>query len=67
VTLLTRLAAAFERLTEPTVPLCPDCGAPMTLERETPVGDLPAALQRAYVCRRCGAHVSHCVLWATPD
>jgi hypothetical protein len=67
VTLLTRLADALERLTEPSAPPCPDCGATMVLRREDPVGDLPAALQRVYGCDCCGARTTHCVLWAIPD
>jgi DNA-directed RNA polymerase subunit RPC12/RpoP len=67
VTLLTRLAHALERLTEPPVPVCAKCGAPMVLRREDPVGELPAAVQRVYACGRCGHRTTTCVLWAIPD
>jgi coenzyme F420-reducing hydrogenase gamma subunit len=68
VTVLTRLADAFARLTESAAtPMCLECRAPMALRREEAVGDLPVALERHYACGGCGARVSHCQLWAIPD
>jgi hypothetical protein len=39
----------------------------MALRREEPVGELPVAIERHYECRRCGRHLTRCVLWAIPD
>lgn len=66
--MLARLADAFARWTEgPPAPLCPDCRAPMALRHEEPVGELPVAIERTYVCRRCGRFLTRCTLWAIPD
>jgi hypothetical protein len=68
VTVLARLATAFARLTEGVgVPVCLECQVPMALRREEAVGELPVAIERSYACGRCGAHVTHCQLWAIPD
>jgi hypothetical protein len=66
--MLGRLADALARLADaPPAPPCPDCRAPMALRGEEPVGELPVAIERFYVCRRCGRHLTRCVLWAIPD
>jgi hypothetical protein len=68
VTVLARLAGVFARLTEGAgVPVCLACRAPMALQREEAIGDLPVAVERRYVCGVCGERVTHCQLWAIPD
>jgi hypothetical protein len=65
--MLARLSGALARLTDPPpAPPCPDCRAPMRLRSEEPVGELPVAIERHYVCG-CGRHLTRCVLWAIPD
>jgi DNA-directed RNA polymerase subunit RPC12/RpoP len=65
--MLQRLVQAFDRLTEPPVVRCAACGTPMVLRRESPVGEVPGSLQRAYVCEHCGHRTTRCVVWAIPD
>jgi DNA-directed RNA polymerase subunit RPC12/RpoP len=65
--MLQRLAQAFDRLTEPPAVRCAACGVPMVLQRESPVGEVPGSLQRAYACERCGYRTTRCVVWAIPD
>jgi len=66
VTVLSRLAGAFARLTESAAaPACLSCRAPMTLWREEAVGTF--VVEQTYACRRCGRHVTRVQPWAIPD
>jgi hypothetical protein len=66
VTVLSRLAGAFARLTESaSAPPCPACRTPMTLWREEAVGTF--VVEQNYACRGCGRHVTRVQPWAIPD
>jgi hypothetical protein len=66
VTVLTRLAGAFARLTESAVvPTCVACQVPMALRREEAVGTF--VVEQLYACDRCGRHVTRVQPWAIPD
>lgn len=38
----------------------------MALRHEEPVGELPVAIERTYVCHGCGRSLTRCTLWAIP-